>query len=400
MSLVLQEVLTLVGRLDDSPGLDTPRERFRRFIRERVTGVDAMRDLLAQSQASLGDQHARARQDLILFLGRFLGFEVSFGVYEAHAGAIRLEGQWRSRRHARIAIEIRGEQSQDADVDSLARTLAALAASDPAAPGERWVGLCVTTPLYAISHRLDSHLSQRASRDIRSISLDSLLWLAAMSAAGRVEHGDVLRLLTSGPDSDFMVDLMRRLTESAGHPDTVPPRREQPAAAEPPRLSIVARPDRDTEPRPWIAALGHDEGATPEQVLDAVIGQRGVLGIGTTMEPAASAREGDRVCFFIPGTGIVGHAQLDAAIVDASTVVRSAGRFSAVFRLRNTQIYEIPRVLVDDDVLERVSERLPRPVTTACLYALSRDEYDRLTVGFEGGGRLRQGYGEPGVASS
>jgi hypothetical protein len=386
MSLVLQEVLTLVGRLDDAPGLDTPRERFRRFIRERVTTVAIIRDLLEQTQASLGDQYTRARQDLILLLGRLLGFEIAFGNYEHHDGTVRLEGHWRSRRHARIAIEVRSEQTPEADADSLARTLAALSGSIPADVGERWVGLCVTTPFYTSARRLDSHLAQRPSRDIRSISLDSLLWLAEMSVAGRVESADVLRLLTSGPDSDFMVDLMRRLTESSGGHDTtvVTPREETAAPDPPPRLSIVARPERDGEPRFWLVVLGEDEAATPEQQVDAVIGRRHLLGIGESASLHASAREGDWVCFLIPGTGVVGHGQLDSVISDPSAVIRGADRFSAVFRLRNLVLYDAPKVLLDDDIERRIWERVPRTVTTAVLSSLSRDEYERFTSGFEG----------------
>ena len=181
MKLDLPELLTLVGRLDDAPGLDAPRERFRRFLLEQVTGVAAIRSMLDQAHATLGDQHARARQDLILLLGRFLGFDVAFGSYEATAGSVRLEGHWRSRRRARIAIEVRSEQTADADVDSLARTVNALTASLPGDSGERWVGLCVTTPFYAAVRRLETQLAQRALHDIRCISLESLLWLADMS---------------------------------------------------------------------------------------------------------------------------------------------------------------------------------------------------------------------------
>src|SRR5262247_1884676 len=108
MKLDLPELLTLVGRLDDAPGIDTPRDRYRRFLTRQLTTVQAVGDLLEQTQAALGDQHARARQDLTLLLGQFLGFEVAFGLYETAPGAVRLEGHWRSRRRARIAIEVRG----------------------------------------------------------------------------------------------------------------------------------------------------------------------------------------------------------------------------------------------------------------------------------------------------
>jgi hypothetical protein len=80
--------------------------------------------------------------------------------------------------------------------------------------------------------RLEAQLAQLIPRDIRCISLESLLWLAEMADARRVDHDDVLRLLTSGPDSDFMVSLMRRLTEtSAAGREISPAVRDDEAAA-------------------------------------------------------------------------------------------------------------------------------------------------------------------------
>ena len=130
--------------------------------------------------------------------------------------------------------------------------------------------------------------------------------------------------------------------------------------------------------------LGEDESATPEQQVDAVIGRRHLLGIGESASLHASAREGDWVCFLIPGTGVVGHGQLDSVISDPSAVIRGADRFSAVFRLRNLVLYDAPKVLLDDDIERRIWERVPRTVTTAVLSSLSRDEYERFTSGFEG----------------
>jgi hypothetical protein len=388
MKLDLPELLTLVGRLDDAPGTDTPRDRFRRFLTEQVTSVAAVRGMLDQTHAALSDQHARARQDLILLLGRFLGFEIAFGTYESVAGGVRLEGHWRSRRHARLAIEVRSEQTVDADVETLTRTVAALSASLPGEAGEKWVGLCVTTPFYAAVRRLQAQLAQRQFRDIRCISLDSLLWLADMAEAKRVDHADVLRLLSSGPDSDFMVSLMRRLTESAGG-HTSPTHDPVPASsdeADPsPRLSIVSRPEPEPEPveRPdafWLVTLFDDETATPEQLLDAVIARRQVLGLAQTGFAPAAAAQGDWVCFHIGHIGIVGHAQLDGVISDASAVIRGAERFSAVFRLRNVSIYEVPRVIVRQTIDLDLWRDVPPDAAGAFISPLSRDEYERLTM--------------------
>jgi len=389
MTLDLPELLTLVGRLDDAPGIDAPRERFRRFLTEQVTSVAAIRNMLDQTHAALGDQHARARQDLILLLGQFLGFEVAFGSYQATPGSVRLEGHWRSRRRARIAIEVRSEQTADADIDTLARTVNALAASLPGDSGEHWVGLCVTTPFYASVRRLETQLAQRALHDIRCISLESLLWLSDMFAARRVDHDDVLRLLTSGPDSDFMVSLMRRLTESSTDVhDALPAARDDEPTAIPPRLSIVrTEPERvDDHAGFWLVTLLQDETATPEQLLDAVIARRQLLGVTLTDTRELRARERDWVCFYIDGVGVVGDGQLDSTIPNGLAAIRGAGRFSVVFRLKNVTIYEVPRVFPKPMIEPDPWAHMPRDAAGAFFSPLSRAEYERLT--FSRGGPI------------
>ena len=384
MIVNLDELLTLVGRLDDAPGSDTPRERFRRFITERVTTVGEVRALLEQSQEKLGDQRARARRDLVTVLGRFLGFEVSFGGYPPRDGAVGVEGHWRSRRRARIAIEVRSLETVGTDVEELARTVTALSAATPADLEERWVGLCVTTPFYAAARRLETLLSERESRNIRSVSIESLLWLAEMAVADRVAHTDVLRLLTSGPDSDFMIDLMRRLTdEAAGGPTVITAVQDGPFASEhdepPPHLSIVAKPDQEPETGFWLASLVQDETATPEQLLEAVILRRQVLGVSDSGPFASKARRGDWVCFLILGSGIVGHGQLDTAISDASAVIRGASRFTTVFRLTSVTVYDTPKVVTDDSAARRMLTHVPLNATGAFLTPISRRDYESWT---------------------
>jgi hypothetical protein len=397
MSVALRDVLTLVGRLDDAPGVDTPRDRFRRFIDERVVDVASARDLLNQCQEALGDQHARARQDLVVVLGRFLGFEVMFGTYEPRTTA-RVNGHWRSRRQARIVLDIRSEQTPEADVEELARTVAALTAT--AADGdERWVGLCVTTPFYAARRRLEALLGQRETRDIRCVTLDSLLWLAEMALSGRIEHADIVRLLTSGPDSDFMIDLMRRLTESAApksgtaaafYPDASATNVDAVAVEEaaspvtPPPAPPLAWPvSTDGEHVRatgfWVAHLATDENASPELVLDSVIRRRQVLGVSDAGGFPPAARAGDWVCFYIQQSGVVGHAQLDGVISDATAIIRGARRFSAVFRLQHVGIYDVPSPVAPDSVIARLAARRPPNALGAFLAAISRDDYELVT---------------------
>jgi hypothetical protein len=43
MTIALDQILALVGKLDDAPGEDVPRERFRRFLQENINEVGQVR---------------------------------------------------------------------------------------------------------------------------------------------------------------------------------------------------------------------------------------------------------------------------------------------------------------------------------------------------------------------
>ena len=89
----------------------------------------------------------------------------------------------------------------------------------------------------------------------------------------------------------------------------------------------------------------------------------------------------DWVCFYIDAVGIVGHAQLDSTIRDGSAVVRGATRFSAVFRLKNVSIYDVPRAFPKPTLEFDQWMQPPQDSAGAFISPLSRAEYERLTFG-------------------
>lgn len=79
MSTNLDQLLSLVGPLDDSPGDNTARERFRRFLKANVKEVGQVLDYVEDCLRKTGDQYNRALQDLVNYMGEFLRFEVTYG---------------------------------------------------------------------------------------------------------------------------------------------------------------------------------------------------------------------------------------------------------------------------------------------------------------------------------
>jgi hypothetical protein len=365
MSITLNEILALVGRLDESAGFDTPRERFRRFLLEHVTDPGVARSLIDQSQRSLGEQHERALQDVIVVLGRFLGFETEFGPNQSVSGVATYDGQWRSRRRLEIVLEVCTDQTPRSDVDELSRALFAVAA--PAPPDVRHLGLCIVTPVYGGRARLEEALLEKPQPNLRVVSVGSLLWLADMVTAERLQHHEIVRLFTSGANLDFIVDLMERLATGI--------QEEGESFASVPVLPTAT----DSGAAHWVATIGRDETATPEQFVKSVIRGRQLLGVTTEPDAKVSARAGDWICFFVRAKGIVGHARVDS-IVNGMGLIRGSHRFPAVFRLKDIEIYDAPIAFSPETEQKRLREQSQAEDRGPFLAAVSREEFGDLTA--------------------
>jgi hypothetical protein len=328
MSISLAELLPLVGRLDDAPGFDTPRERFRRFLLERANHLPTIHALIDECQRSVGEQHHRVLQDLIAVVGRALQFAVTFGRYERSADDLSTHARWRSAGLLDVVVQIETDHSA-ATLEPLAR---AVAASRTEAAGEQpTMGLCVVARQSAARGKLAKAVAEGQFPDIRIVSVKSLLSLAAHAAANRVSHAEVVELLRTSASLDFMIDLMTR--------------RDAPEqASEPPAEERRHFENDDSRPAFWVAIISGDSMVTPERWLTSVIADRHVLAVAEGDETREQGSPGDWVCFFLANKGIVGHAQLGYIVEDAANVVRYGEKFRRVYRLSHVTLYERPVV--------------------------------------------------------
>ena len=90
--MTLNQILDLVGPLDDSAGADTPRERFRRFLTNNVLNVVELRDHLEQCLRIPGDQNNRALQDWSITSEAFWVSKLSSAVIGAFRVRLVLTG--------------------------------------------------------------------------------------------------------------------------------------------------------------------------------------------------------------------------------------------------------------------------------------------------------------------
>lgn len=367
MSVTLTHILTLVGWLDDDPGVESPSQRFRQFLTERVTDVRVARSLIKQCQGAHGEIERRALQDLIVCLGRFLGFEVVFGCYEPLAGILEYHGHWRSPHNREVLIEVRTDRTNAADLKSLSRSVTALAATssrsadavEGLARDSQPIGLSVTTRLYARRDKLEHAFHNRKTGEkLRLASSASLVRLAELVSGGRVTHTDILGLFDSAIVLDPIVALLGRPSTMRGPATPVAMSRSE---------SHAVGDGLQTVPRPrfWLATILAD-GETPPERVAAFIGTRRTFHLSGDAAPSR-VQPLDWVCFCLPGTGVVGHAQV-------------ASVNEALLHLQNVRVYpETPAVPgLQTQLRVTAAYTAVEPGVHGCL-PLSEDEFNELT---------------------
>src|SRR4029077_4989762 len=117
----------------------------------------------------------------------------TFGSYRPVAGTVRFDGQWRSRHRLHVALEVRSDGAARLDLDTLARSLAALATIAQLEPETRRLGLLVTSPLATSRTSFDEILAiEKPYPELRIVSTRALVSLAEMVSAGTLNHDDIL----------------------------------------------------------------------------------------------------------------------------------------------------------------------------------------------------------------
>ncbi|MGC4081134.1 MAG: hypothetical protein QM736_03225 [Vicinamibacterales bacterium] len=363
MRLFLSDTLTLAGRLSDQPGTDTPRERFRRFLNGWPARVDDLHALIDDAQRAPEEQSQRALMDVVVTIGRLLGFVVTYGVYERRSGAVRFDGAWRSAGLARIVLEIRTDRTRPFSPDDLARTIAALPDVQPPQEDERTIGLCIVVPPYGRRREGDGPRESEQQGPMRMLPLHAVLMLARRMEEQRLTHAQVVELLLG-------VDGHARAAELLAQP--------APGATTPagPHLTLVPR---DEAPDYWIATVLSDGGTTPAQFVDAVIRGRQLLGVSAIGIFPASARSGDWVCFFLAGIGVVGHARLAGEVERVAAPLRHIDRYAVVFALSDVLLYDTPASLDPQSPAQRLADRIPLDAQGPFLSQVSQAEFQMLT---------------------
>jgi hypothetical protein len=361
MPVTVDQILTLAGRLDDAPGYDTPRERFRRFLLDYVHEWPVARALIEQCQFSPDEQHRYALHELVVLLGQSLGFRTALS-----------PAAWHARGRLNLILDIKSNPSAPADLESLTAAVAS-AARALDAPAARTSGLCVLSPLYLYRDKVEESAA-RATVPVAVVALRSLVALADMVDAGRVDRQDVARIFESNLSIDFMVDLL-------GQPAASPPDARVEAGApspEPDPLALAPQVD-DDEAQFWLAPVVPDYATRPEEFLERVVAKRLTFGVADMTASGRAVQPGDRICFYVSSSGVVGHARV-ASLAGGSGGLRDAHRFRQILHLQGLELFLSAPVPADAETQLRLRTAQLSHGHRQTLVRISRESFRAMTT--------------------
>jgi len=345
MNMTLDEVFDLIGRLDDSPGEDTPRERFRRYLKDKVKEVGQARDYVEECLRTSGDQYNRALQDLVNHLGHLLRFEVAFGRYQGVRGQPGFDGHWTSPTGFHIVVEVKTTEVYAVKTATLVGYVDELISEGMIADWDTALGLYVIgRPDPEIRQLENAILAQKRTHQLRIISAESLLSLAEMMNEYDIDHEDILAVMRpSGPTIDSVVDLMARLV-AQGKAEELS---EEEARV--PEVSI------EGEVAYWLTPVKSHEEETAEECISILVGEERIYAFGERNPGRKDIKPGDRICFYATGKGVVADARVVSRPErNPHPKVYHPEKYPWVFRLGNATFYIDEPIVIDAEVRTRL----------------------------------------------
>ena len=342
----LEQVLELVGDLDDAPGEKTPRERFRRFLSQNLTSVGAVRDYVEECLRSSGEQYNRALQDLVNHLGRLLGFDVTFGRYKGIQGEIGFDGVWKSSSGLYIVVEVKTTDVYAIKTATLLGYIDRLISEQKVPDWDHALGLYVVGRSDAELKQLEnSIIAEKRTHQLRVITVDKLLTLAELLADYEMEHEAVLTVLRpTGPKVDSLIELMAGLVAKEIRTAGQDIQQQQEETTEETTNEPSSEPE-GIDVQYYLAPVASDDTQTAEERITKLLG----AGIYAVSENSLGrkVKPGDWICFYATATGVVAHARVKSPPVQKHhPLVKHPEKYSYVFEVDSVSIYtENPVVL-------------------------------------------------------
>jgi hypothetical protein len=346
--MTLKQILDLVGKLDDTTGEDTPRQRFRRFLKENVKEVGQLRDYVEECLRGKGDQYNRALQDLVNYIGEFLGFEVNFGRYQGVQNQIGFDGHWISSKGFHVVVEVKTTETYAIKTAAIVGYVDALISEKTIPNWDSALGLYVVgRPDPQIKQLENAIVAEKRGHQLRVVSVESLLSMAEMMNGYDVSHQDMLGVIRpSGPTIDAVVDLMARLVGQKETEDEQPP------------ASVVhdnAAPRSRQDITYWLTPVKSNKDQTAAEVIQLLVGEEKIYAFGERTPGRKHLKPGDEICFYETAKGVVANAQVATKPEKRPhTKVRSKEIYPWTFKLSAAKLYLSNPIVIDADLRSRL----------------------------------------------
>ena len=346
----LNEVLDLVGNLDDSPGEDTARERFRSYLRGKVTSVGVLRDYVEECLRHKGDNYNRALQDLVNYTGHFLEFDVRFGRYGGVHGQIGFDGHWISPEGFHVVVEVKTSEAFAIKTPTLIGYVDALISRGDIPDWRCALGLYVLGRPDPEIQQLEHAIVAEGNTDrLRITSVDSLLSLAELLSEYDIDHTDILSVIRpSGPSVDPLVGLMTTLV--AEPPETDVPK---PPVSGPEEEDDVKDEDDASY---WLTPVKSMSEESAQECIKKLVSKEQIYAFGERTPGRKHIKPGDWICFYASGgIGVIAHAEVySSPREDPHPAVRLSERYPWVFHLTNPQLYSDNPIVIDAALRDRL----------------------------------------------
>ena len=263
-----------------------------------------------------GSQYNRALQDLVNYVGTFLGFEVEFGRYQGVQGQIGFDGRWKSPRDFHVVMETKTTDAYAIKTLTLIGYVNQLISEKIIPCWDNALGLYVVGRPDADLKQLENLIiAEKRTHELRVISVDSLLSLAEIRANYDVAHQDILDILRpTGPRVDPVVNLIARLVaESQEETPTVT--RTEPAGSSHGEKVQPGPPVQTLQTGKvacWLTPVKSTDGGTAEDCIKRLVGKEHYYAFGDRTPGRRHMEADHRIAFYATTKGVIAHATLNS----------------------------------------------------------------------------------------
>lgn len=346
--MTIDDILELVGSLDDAAGNDSGRERFRKYLAKSVPDVGLLRDYIETCLRTPGQQYNRALQDLVNHAGRLMGFDVRFGRYQGVTNDIGYDGIW-TAEDLDVVVEVKTTDAYTIHTNVLLGYVDALISAHRVPSWDHALGLYIVGRTDAALQGLENAIvAERRMSQLRVATVETILSLAELAQEDLVTTAEIVSIIRPrGVLVDDTARLLARIAAKAP-PGTTTLDAPSPTASLP-AAQAAALPAAEQPEGPALYLLtpvADDKASTARAIIRELL-DSGQYVFGERTPGRKSLKPGDRIAFYETGVGVVAEAEVASAPEKRPVEgLRHPDRYPWAFRVtRPRYFYESPVVI-------------------------------------------------------